>query len=391
MRRRDFLYRAGRAAVGLAALPVGAPAMGRLRWPRQNQFVVDIPEIERVIRKLMTDAGVPGVSMAVVRDGQLAWRRAFGVRDTTSRAPVAEDTVFGVASVSKTVFAYAAMNLCDKRVIDLDTPLVHYASTKLLDDDPRFERITTRHVLSHTSGLQNWRSGSDPLRVHFEPGQRYLYSGEGYYYLQSVITDLRGRRNPDTCARFEADLEVCATDIDRYLTENVLAPFGMDDSGYTWTDARFRRRASPHDADGRPLGDDRGSAAALARYAAAGGLHTTATDYAKFLIGVIDPPPPDTHRLSRPLRDEMIRPHIKVDEASSWALGWQVRHTPAGDIIQHQGGQGGVQAFTAASPARRSGYVILTNSANGLKVFYDPAFVAAADLLLFGGGPLMSR
>ncbi|HUF48996.1 MAG TPA: serine hydrolase domain-containing protein [Vicinamibacterales bacterium] len=379
MRRRDFLRRGARAAAGLT---LATRATAARSTPR-DQSAPGIPEIERLIQKLMADAGVPGASIAVVRDGRLAWRRAFGVRDAVSRVPVDDDTIFAVASVSKTVFAYAAMNLCDKGVLGLDTPLVHYARARFLDGDPRLDRITTRHALSHTSGLQNWRSGDAPLRIHFEPGDKHLYSGEGYFYLQSVITDLRGRRDPTTCERFEADVEVCGTDVDTYLRTNLLEPFGMRNSGYLWTDDGRRRAARAHAPDGTPLEAGGASTAALARYAAAGGLHTTATDYAKFLIEVIDPGPADAFRLSKSSRDEMIRPHVKVDGSSSWALGWQVRHTPTGDLIQHQGGQGGVQAFTAASPARRSGYVILTNSANGMQVFYAPAFVDAMDRYLF--------
>jgi CubicO group peptidase (beta-lactamase class C family) len=239
-------------------------------------------------------------------------------------------------------------------------------------------------VLSHTSGFQNWRSGAEPLRIHFEPGERYLYSGEGYFYLQSVMTHLTGRRDPTVCAKYEADLEVCATDIARYLTANVLTPFGMTSSGYDWNDSLEARSARAHDGAGKPLERGQPTATGAARYAAAGGLHTTATDYARFLLEILDPRPRDAFRLTKASLEEMLRTHVKVDASTSWALGWQVRHTPQGDIIQHQGGQGGFQAFTAASVARRSGYVMLTNSANGSEVFYDEEFSVAMDRLLFG-------
>ena len=69
----------------------------------------------------MNDATVPGVCIVIIKDARLAWQRSFGVRDSTSGIPVDEHTVFEVASVSKTMFAYAAMNLCEKGVIGLDT------------------------------------------------------------------------------------------------------------------------------------------------------------------------------------------------------------------------------------------------------------------------------
>ena len=78
----------------------------------------------------------------------------------------------------------------------------------------------------------------------------------------------------------------------------------------------------------------------------------------------------------------MLRPHIRLDGPKSWALGWEINETPGGTLIQHQGGQAGVQAFTAASLERRAGYVILTNSDNGSRIFYDERFVSLVSSLL---------
>jgi CubicO group peptidase (beta-lactamase class C family) len=76
------------------------------------------------------------------------------------------ETVFEAASVSKTVFAYAAMKLFEKGIMALDTPLTRYTLRQWLESDPRLDLITARHVLSHTSGFQDWRSGDEPLRIH---------------------------------------------------------------------------------------------------------------------------------------------------------------------------------------------------------------------------------
>src|SRR5262249_48162527 len=162
--------------------------------------------------------------------------RGFGFRDSVSKAPVDNGTVFEVASVSKTVFAYAVMKLCQKGVLGLDTPLTRYTAERYLEGDPRLDLITARHVLTHTTGFQNWRSAEEPLKIHFRPGQQFSYSGEGYSYLQSVVTHLTGHVNPKECDTYEAGLEVCATDIDATMKANLLAPFGMASSGYLWND-----------------------------------------------------------------------------------------------------------------------------------------------------------
>ncbi len=136
---------------------------------------------------------VPGLSIVLIKDAKIACRKGFGVKDGASKETVDADTMFEAASMSKPVFAYAVMKLCEKGVMNLDTPLTKYTSERVVEGDSRLDLITARHVLSHTSGFQNWRSEKDRLRIHFSSGEKYLYSGEGYSYLQSVVTHLTGQ------------------------------------------------------------------------------------------------------------------------------------------------------------------------------------------------------
>jgi CubicO group peptidase (beta-lactamase class C family) len=285
--------------------------------------------------------------------------------------------------MSKPVFAYTVLQLHEQGILDLDTPLTSYAPEGPIAGDPRLDRVTARHVLSHTSGLPNWRSGAEPLAFQFTPGERWLYSGEGYAWLQSVVTHLTGRVDPDVCGTYEADVRVCATDIDEHMKAHLLVPFGMHSSGYVWNDTLAARAARPHDTSGAPLTKGHPNAADAARYASAGGLHATPTEFAQFLLEVIDPKPGAAFRLRQGTRDEMIRPAVKVSDgprSSSWALGWQVLHTDSGDVIAHGGDNPGFHAFSAASVPRRTGLVIMTNGDGGPKVL---------ERIIFGG--LMDR
>jgi CubicO group peptidase (beta-lactamase class C family) len=336
----------------------------------------------------MQESVVPGLSIALVEEGRLLWQRAFGIRDNATKAPIDDETLFEAASVSKTVFAYLVMKLCDNGVLNLDAPLVKYGVPPLLEDDPRMEQITARHVLSHTSGFQDFRSRSEPLKIHFTPGEKFLYSGEGYYYLQSVVTHLTGHVDRNDCAKYECDLEVCGTDIDAYLKRTLLHPFVMRESGYLWNETLAKHSARPHDGDGNPSVKKKPRPPDVARYGACGGLHTTPTEYAKFLIEVIDPKRSDTSRLTRKTLGEMLRPQIKltenqqIDGANSWALGWAVQQRKTGNVIVHSGGQVGFQSLTMASVDRKSGFIVLTNSDNGWKVFHNAAFAELVDRLL---------
>jgi CubicO group peptidase (beta-lactamase class C family) len=349
--------------MGFSLLPLTACSHRTLGSFNSN-LQPQLPALESEITKRMEEAKVPGLSIAIIKDGKLFWRRAFGVKESASKEPVDNDTLFEAASVSKTVFAYAVMKLCEKGVINLDTPLTKYTTERFLEGDPRLDLITARHVLSHTTGFQNWRSKEKPLQIRFTPGERFSYSGEGYFYLQSVVTHLKGHVDRAVSGRYEAGLEVFATDFDQYMRANLFGPFGMASCVYVWNDT-LRNYASPHDADGKPSAKRKTRATTAARYGAAGGLHTTPTDYAKFLIQVINPKAGDAFRLNKDSVAEMLRPHAKINDSISQALGWQIRHTENGDFIMHGGGNPGFAALVVASVERKSGLVIMTNSDNG--------------------------
>ena len=183
MRRRDFLIEGGRAALSVSLLPLVARAQENQKSAEPKDglpWKTLIADLEQQIPQLMDKAKVPGLSIAIIKDAKLFWRRGFGVKDNASKEPVDNDTVFEAASTSKPVFAYAVMKLCERGIMNLDTPLTKYTSERFLEGDSRLDRITARHVLSHTSGFPNFRSKEKPLKIHFTPGEKWSYSGEGY-------------------------------------------------------------------------------------------------------------------------------------------------------------------------------------------------------------------
>ena len=368
MRRRAFLIESGRWALGLSALTLTGCGRSKPAQVEDAPWAPLVAELDAQIQAWMAELVVPGVGVAVVQNARTVWQRGFGVRDTSSKAPVDDATVFEAQSMSKPVFAYAVLKLRERGVLDLDVPLTKYTPDRWLAGDPRLDRITARHVLSHTSGFPNWRSKDDPLRINSTPGEKYRYSGEGYSYLQSVVTRLAGRVDPSDCGTFELGVRICATDIDGYMKANVLSPLGMTSSAYLWDATIEPRLARRHDASGKPLELARPTLPAVARYASAGGLLTTAADYAKFVIAVLEPRDGDPFRLSRASIAEMVTAQVKVDETVSWALGWAVAHPPGGDVIFHAGGITGAHCLAMASVPRKTGIVVMTNGQNGYKL-----------------------
>jgi CubicO group peptidase (beta-lactamase class C family) len=254
--RRKFSRNCVRAVLGFSGLSFSGDSQEQSATARKDTVAPTpsgwnalLADLEKQLPVLLTQApAVPAVSMALIVDAKLLWRGAYGVTDFDSNTPIDHDTIFEAGSVSKTVFAYHVMKLCEKGVLDLDAPLTKYTPDRLIKGDPRLDLITTRRVLSHTTGLPNWRSGKQPLAIGFTPGERWSYSGEGYSYLQSVVTHLVGHVNPNDCETFDYDgVRVCATDFDAYMKASLLVPFGMVSSGYLYREGMAR----PHDKDGK--------------------------------------------------------------------------------------------------------------------------------------------
>src|SRR3954451_3561796 len=150
--------------------------------------------VERVTSRLMREGDVPGVAIVAIHGSRITWHRNFGVANAETHQPLEDESIFETASLSKPVFAYAVLKLVDAGVLSLDTPLHEYLPEAVSDE--RMKRITARMVLSHTTGFQNEVMPGETLRVHFDPGTRFSYSGAGFLYLQHVVEHVTGKELP---------------------------------------------------------------------------------------------------------------------------------------------------------------------------------------------------
>jgi CubicO group peptidase (beta-lactamase class C family) len=309
--------------------------------------------LEQLIPRLMNEGIVPGLSILVIRDGKVFWQHEFGVKNAETKEPVDADTVFEAASLSKPVVAYAVLKLIDSGKLDLDTPLVKYLPGAYVESDERLNQITARRVLTHTTGFPNWRRG-DQLTINFKPGERFSYSGEGFVYLQKTIEHLMGEP------------------LDAIIKKLVFEPLGMMSSSYVWQGGYESRKAYGHDPFGHVTGRRKPTEAN-----AAASLHTTAQDYAKFVIAVMN-----GTGLKKETARQMLTPQIKVQEGCtdcinrpstgqlsstvSWGLGLGLQRTEDGDSFWHWGDNNNdVQAYVVAYPKQKMGVVIFTDSGNG--------------------------
>src|SRR3954468_3894286 len=168
-----------------------SPPAGSLQFPLRSQVSACIPDSGRSLRQrlpaLMDSAMIPGLALALIDGDKIVWRGGFGSPDSKSGKVSADRTVFEAASLSKPVVAYAGLKLVDAGQLDLDRPLVRYTAYTDFHGDTLGNLVTARMVLSHTSGLQNERTGSDSLRFSFTLGARFQYSGEGFALLGKAI------------------------------------------------------------------------------------------------------------------------------------------------------------------------------------------------------------
>ena len=315
--------------------------------------------IEANIVRLMAEMSVPGVALTVIRDGRIVQMAAHGTRDATRSEPVDDGTIFEAASLSKPVFAHAVLTLVDAGRLALDEPLSAFIPGYVRDDS-RADAITARHVLTHTTGLPNWRCDEYPLRTYFAPGDRFSYSGEGFVYLQRVVERISGEP------------------LDALVRRLVFAPLRMRDSSFVWQ-ARFDPdHAVPHDAEQRP-----GVKIKPADGNAAYSLQTTAADYGRFVAAVLA-----GSGLKRATARLWLDRCVNVprgafqcldterpglDHRVAWGLGWGLE--PEAGTFFHWGANPGASAFAIGARGSKTAIVVFTNTDNGLSLM--PALIGA--------------
>ena len=184
-----------------------------------------VADLERYIPEYMREQNIPGVAIALIRDGDVVWTEGFGVANVLTRQPITPETLFEVASNSKVVTAYIALRLVDQGVLSLDEPLNAYLPEPWLPPSEYQDAITLRHVLSHSSGLGHSTTSRHNL---FAPGRGYSYSAVGFQYLQVVIEQVTGQS------------------LEQVAQEMVYAPLGMSSSSFVNRPEFTPRTANGH-------------------------------------------------------------------------------------------------------------------------------------------------
>lgn len=306
---------------------------------------------------------IPGVIVAVIDEGKTVWTGAFGYADLQEKRKMTVDTVCRVESISKSVTAWGVMRLVEQGKIELDEPVTSYIKnwdfpeSKFSEED-----ITTRHLLSATSGmpLGDFEARYPPISdtiptlkeslsehavLMQEPGSSFYYSNVGFHVLELLIEEVTG------------------WDFAEYMKEKVMTPLGMENSSFAWSGTFDPPVPNGHWIDGT----------SIAPYTypekASGGLFATVEDIARFVIaGMTDFSKTGVAVLTTESIQALYTPHVQPTGYYKWVFdaygyGHFIETLQTGEKAVSHGGQGaGWMTHFHSVPETGDGIVLLTNS-----------------------------
>jgi CubicO group peptidase (beta-lactamase class C family) len=304
-------------------------------------------DYSKKVQTWLTTYKVPAVGIGVIDEGKLRQIMVFG--DLKKNEPAPYNTIFQVASLTKPVTAILTLKLVSMGQWQLDEPLSNYWVDPDVANDPRHLKLTTRHVLTHQTGFDNWRwlSTSRKLTFNFDPGTNYRYSGEGFEYLRRSLEH-----------KFKKPM-------DRLADSLLFRPLNMNDTRLVWDDnVDTSRFAVPHDTLQNIL--NRSLNISMNKKAnAADLLKTTVEDYCKFCLAVMN-----KSWLTKNVFNEMVRPQVERPKYS-YGLGWAIlKGLSNGEYaILHTGSDEGIQTIVILLPMSGRGMVVFTNGVKGYEVY----------------------
>lgn len=335
-------------------------------------------EIDKTVKRLMDAANVQGVCLSILNDNKAVYTKAYGFKNKSQNELLDLSTVMYGASFSKAVFAFLTLKLVEEKTINLDKPLCSYLSKPIgdydyfkdLSTDERWKLITARMCLNHTTGLPNVRwfhpttgvqDTIGKMKIYFNPGEKYAYSGEGMKLLQLVIEEITGKN------------------VEELAVEKVFNPIGMTRSGYIWHD-----NFDDNFAIGHLKNDELNPKKKRTIPVAPGSLMTTIADYTKFIEYVMQ-----QKGLDKKLYQEMCSPQIEIHSKYqfppittetttqnqnihlSYGLGWGYLKCKYGRAIFKEGHDDAWRNYNINFIDKGISIIIMTNSANGELIFKE--------------------
>lgn len=344
------------------------------------------------IQSLVDSANVTGLAIAIFNKNEVVYNKAFGFANYEKKDSLKTNQVFYAASLSKAVFGFLVASLAEEGIIDLDKPLQMYFDVPIPElkfekewkgfkdilEDRRYEKITARMCLSHTTGFPNWRwisrigvfNPEGKLHFFFDPGTQYSYSGEGLQLLQYAIEKITGKG------------------LEQLAREKIFDPLKMNMTSYVWQKRFEGLYCFGHTVDQKVIPKDTEDEAG-----AAGSMETTLEDYSKFVEHVLKLTAANS-KITNILFKSNIRIHSKLqfgplalEETNdndiielAYGSAWGLLKSPYGFSAFKEGHGEGFQHYSIIFPEKQIGIILLSNSDNGESIFKELLEISIGDV-----------
>lgn len=341
----DFFYITGlflcAGVIALSSLDASGQAASFISKGQQ----IDINSFNLSINKLMNENGIPGVSLAIIENDKVVFSNFYGYRSMKTKANVDSATLFEACSLSKMYLLNLVYKMVEEGTLDLDKPMYKYLENKRLEHDPRYKLITPKMIINHTSGLENWQWMNDKnvLEILSNPGEKFVYSGEGYHYLADVIASILNEPYQS------------------YLPRLVLTPEGLSNTklNYTLTDSSSNISRG-HNYAGKTL-----DKWITNEPWPASSVHTNAKSFSTLLLNMFNGQFLKESSVRKMTKDMKL---INKDSVSRFNIGngFFVLTSNADTIFNFAGQNTGFRSDMFYSKVNKRGFVFFTNSDIGL-------------------------
>lgn len=299
---------------------------------------------------MMDDIGIPGMSLAVIENNEIVFTGSYGVKDLDSKTPIDDQTVFEAGSLSKAFLTFVVLQLVDEGKIELDKPVYEYLPNPRLEHDARYKLITSRMILTHSSGIENWqyRNNSNQLDIESDPGKKMVYSGEAYNYLSKVVGAILDQT------------------YEEYIDERVIQPYGLQNTYLTFKEigeGELKTESPSNYAIGYDDWIRKWQKAKNRNPNPAARNSVTAEDYSKLMLAIFA-----KKKLSDKIFGELMTPDVPVLENDAFryrGLGFELILSKEDTVINHLGHNPGFRTGVYYSPKLGRGFVYFTNHDRG--------------------------
>ncbi len=345
-------------------------------------------EEKKTIVERMDEHNIPGLCIAVINNYEVEWVKGYGVKNIHTKDPIALDTIFQAASITKVLMATMALHLVEKKILDLDEPV----NNKLKDwkipesEFTKEKEITLRHILTHTSGINPPNGGfgreegsapsiiqtlrgeapakNEPVEVLFESGSRHQYSNFGFIIIEKLLQDVTGKKLNDLA------------------NELLFEPLGITNSFFEFPSKELQKRMIyPHDKNSKSYEPYTGLSPAVF---GCGGLLTTPFDLAKIAIELMNAYQGNSNRvLTASIAKQMFSQKVALDPVKYWGLTGQglgvfLCQKENSFFFDHKGTNfPGSSGVLMANPISGHGVVMMANSIDGHPFFESIKFTLA--------------